>query len=968
MSTLSPLPSRPSPVPPGPLPRQQALDAERSFYNRYAWCLNPCLTVGEAVTHLRAELGRLEETSADWQQAEVRTNVYLLACAVLNAVEDWLHVGAGLKPQGMALLPGCRLAVRAGRKLASPLRALRRRRLCRWRGEWAAALDEYLWAFVAEGPADRTTLSPCRTRLAAALVPELPAGLRQQTLRIPNAFHSQDLTHLDILTLGQKWVRAHPDRERSVVVVGLRTSGSYLAPLLAAFLRTEGYARVEWVTIRPKDGLAAWEADQLRQCARQGDVALIVDDPPGSGGTLADAVGMVRGTGFDPGRVVALLPVHPACREWKTNLPASSLSRVSVLTLEPAEWHRQQVLNSGLVESRLQDYFERRHYRAVRVTDSAAAGQLNARVQQLNDETRRSHLKRVFEVRLETREGQEEVRYVLAKGVGWGWLGYQAFLAGDQLREFVPPLLGLRDGILYTEWLPQDAPAAGGDEDREPLIRSAASYVAARVRTLGLGKDPSAELTRDGQQKGFRLLYQALSRAYASSMAGALQEERIRRLLTRHACPYPTLLDGKMRRAKWIRGGRAFFKTDFEHHGLGKAELNVVDPAYDLADAILYLGLTESEEAQLVNHYLEQSGDTGVRDRLLLNKLLAGTAARDEALVNLSDPRLSHRHADYHQQYLDAWHFLVVQTTRFCGEYCRRPSAPRWRSPLAVLDIDGVLDRWTFGFPTVTAAGVQALSLLHTHDFAVAVNTARSVGEVKEYCRAYGLAGGVAEYGSYLWDAVAGRGRVQVSPESLDQLAEVREALRRIPGMFLDDTNQYSIRAYVYEQDRTRPLPTLLPRQLLRSLKADRLRVQQNYSDTAIVAQEVDKGTGLLALLDWVGRPDWETVAVGDTEPDLAMFRVARRSFAPAQISCRRLAEQLGCRVSAHACQSGLLDIVRSLVHPDGSRCPHCRSCERPWRGGQSLVLDLLEIADLPRRQARLRGLFDFLSFHLLRR
>jgi hypothetical protein len=64
-----------------------------------------------------------------------------------------------------------------------------------------------------------------------------------------------------------------------------------------------------------------------------------------------------------------------------------------------------------------------------------------------NDE-RGARLKRIFEVHLETPQGRKEIRYVLAKSVGWGWLGYHAFLAGHRLSGFVPPILGLRDGIL----------------------------------------------------------------------------------------------------------------------------------------------------------------------------------------------------------------------------------------------------------------------------------------------------------------------------------------------------------------------------------------------------------------------------------------------------------------------------------------------------------------------------------------
>ena len=44
-----------------------------------------------------------------------------------------------------------------------------------------------------------------------------------------------------------------------------------------------------------------------------------------------------------------------------------------------------------------------------------------------------------------------------------------------------------------------------------------------------------------------------------------------------------------------------------------------------------------------------------------------------------------------------------------------------------------------------TAAGMEALSLLNAHGLSIALNTARSAVEVKDYCEAYSLAGGVAE-------------------------------------------------------------------------------------------------------------------------------------------------------------------------------------------------------------------------------
>src|SRR5260370_1315371 len=85
---------------------------------------------------------------------------------------------------------------------------------------------------------------------------------------------------------------------------------------------------------------------------------------------------------------------------------------------------------------------------------------------------------------------------------------------------------------------------------------------------------------------------------------------------------------------------------------------------------------------------------------------------------------------------------------------------------------------------------------------------------------------------------------------------------------------------------------------VLGRLKADRLRVHHTGLDRAIVAKETDKGTGLLCLLKLFGLKADEVVAIGDSEPDLPMFRVAHSSFAPGHISCRREAKLLGCWIA----------------------------------------------------------------------
>jgi predicted mannosyl-3-phosphoglycerate phosphatase (HAD superfamily) len=960
--------------------------SERDFYNGYTWCLNAYPTIRQAVIHLRDELAKLDVALEPWQREEVLTNIYLLSCGITSSLEDYLHGTKYRLPWLLGKLPLSGLLLKAVQKTADRRWSLHCKHVLQWKERWNQTFADFLALLIAETTAT-VEFGLVRKHLAALLPPPLCRALQERQLKVPSGFRRQDLTHQDVMTLGRRFIADHPDRKAPLLVVGLRTSGSYLAPVLQAFLRNEGFATVAMMTLRPQQGKTAEEWSGLTNCASMSFRAVVIDDPPHRGSTVLMTVALLRDAGFASDRINTLLPVHPAAQGRAQDWSALTLADIAAMSLPQAQWYKPQLFAPARVEFLLHEYYQRLGFRKARVVPSRVAERINAHLQKVAETSRGTRLKRVFEVSLED-DHHRATRYVLAKSVGWGWLGYHAYLIGDRLTRFVPPILGLRDGILYSEWVTQEnqwsvvdgqcselqsaplvaahcpLPTAHFLSGREQWIGTAADYVAERARLLHLEQDPSPELLRDQRHPSMEMLARVLCGAYGKNRIAALMRGRWLSFLAALPSPYPTLIDGRMRPSEWFRMGDSFRKTDFEHHGLGKYEINVSDPAYDLADFIFGAGLSAEEEARLLARYIACSDDRRVMERLFMNKLLAGLNARTAAMAGLENPVQTDRHAEFHRQFTEAWNFLTVQTVRHCGRHCQKPTAARWQSPLVVLDIDGVLDRRLFGYPSTTAAGLHALSLFHTHGFSVVMNSARSPLEVREYCHGYGLAGGIGEYGSYLYDAVTGRERSLVSPESAAQMERLREVLARIPGVFLNDTYRHSIRANTYADGAPVAVSRLTMQRLLADLRLDRLRYHQTEIDSTVVASEVDKGRGLETLLRWVGLEDGDTTAVGDSSPDLPMFRVTQRSFAPAQISCAHEAKMLGCRIVAKPNQAGLLEIARALVHTDCKQCANCADFKRNWPRGDPFF-DLLEAADRGRWSVLFRCLLDPRSFRV---
>ncbi len=98
----------------------------------------------------------------------------------------------------------------------------------------------------------------------------LPRALREDIARLPACFRSFDQHPDDLRRLAGEFAVAHPDRLQPLLIIGIRTSGSYLAPLYAAYLRADGYGEVSTITMRPerRPGTAGAGADTRTRVPR----------------------------------------------------------------------------------------------------------------------------------------------------------------------------------------------------------------------------------------------------------------------------------------------------------------------------------------------------------------------------------------------------------------------------------------------------------------------------------------------------------------------------------------------------------------------------------------------------------------------------------------------------------------------------------------------------------------------------
>jgi hydroxymethylpyrimidine pyrophosphatase-like HAD family hydrolase len=302
---------------------------------------------------------------------------------------------------------------------------------------------------------------------------------------------------------------------------------------------------------------------------------------------------------------------------------------------------------------------------------------------------------------------------------------------------------------------------------------------------------------------------------------------------------------------------------------------------------------------------------------VLLYKILYGSIVTDGAMANATAGRNC---AKNNALYLAAREFLVFAMNDFCAKLLGAEKPGRWSPSLFFLDLDGVFDQELLGFPHATLSGLEALALLHAHNFSVVLNTGRSIRHVRNYCDAYGLAGGIAEYGSVFVDAVRGTEIPLIDPIGAEQLARCRDAVQQLPGVFIDPSFEYTIRAYRYTPHGCVCIPVAELKDLLKRCGFTNLTTIARGYDSYIVQKRTGKGAALRFVREALGSPDEPVTAIGDSRYDVGMLKSADFAYAPSNCCelVRELARQSQCRVMRQSYQNGLLAAVRHRLRREG--------------------------------------------------
>lgn len=848
---------------------------------------------------------------------EAWLNAFLLAAGLNQIAEDHLHGD----PISLA-----RVARHVNRVMEGPLGSVvaagvRTADAARWRVRKLLSSDRGIaaWQLRIAGMADELAgaavsspgWSGARELLASAQGlardrARLPIMLRRSVVRLPSCFRNFDQQPADLEHLTEGFSSRWPDRLKPLAVIGVRTSGSYTAPLHGAFLRARGYKHVRVLTFRPGQRWRRHELDALQAVMSSGGLALVTDDPPKSGRSLARTAHELERLGFASESIVLLLQTL-----WGMgSLPEALQTYPSVVRMWD-EW---------AIQSRLEPLAVR-HTLAEMLPPTSSVGAVH-RLPLAERLTQRGHVRALYRVEVSDQASPAgRPREVYVKGVGFGYFGEQSMAAAQPMREFLPEVFGLRDGLLFREWLPE-ASRLGPiqPEHMDSVAADIVDYATRRARALPVAEDVSLRLVDRGAvwQRSGDILARAFGRG--GQFARPLLHPVVKHLLR---VARPSVIDGSMELPQWFEpadiGGR-LRKVDFEERAFCSLDIYCYDHVFDLAGCAHAGDPTLSRALRKI--YQERTGCPIDAERWLLYRLVhVAELERDSTREDVEVERAFAREIN---NYYEETVFTDLGFDQ--------------AGPVCAVDVDWTLETRGMGFTSISPVGAFALRALSRHGFRPVLATGRSLDEVRQRCQSYRLVGGVAEYGAATYDHRTGRVRRLLSADERRDMDRLREALSASKGVVLDDGYREAIRAYRFNvRGQRRSLrPEMITSALTAAGVGERVRAIEGIFQTDFMVSSINKGTALrllagdLGVQSDAGDGKFLALAIGDSAEDLPMLELARRAIAPANAD--RAVRSAGIRVVNRPGPAGLAQAVSELIGHRPGACADCDAGHLPPR------------------------------------
>jgi hydroxymethylpyrimidine pyrophosphatase-like HAD family hydrolase len=934
-----------------------AFDARRE----YPWAMNPLRSFEELVRLATEHVDSLQSRRIEPSDRERLLNLYFLLCGCQQILSDYLHSRALAHGAGWLTARGIRTGSKHLRGLGqSAGSVLGRVHVLRYDGLWRAeaeicslcsALASALRRMYrgAEGVPGEP-LREFAARIHSIGRRGYPAALRSSRVRIPTAFRDEPLAVEDCFTLSDRALDG-PIRARNcrnVLLVGIRTSGSYMAPLCAAALENHGLSTVSWLTLRPSQGLLPSERAAVRRFTKQpGYVVLVVDDAPYSGSTVRLAHTILRDAGVAGDALFLLVPRFDEAPFWRgvdgdgLRAERGNVKGIRAITLRRSALHMFKTVSTKWVASCLADCLG---FEGVVGVNEVGTSPRRPQLDRFPYRPPRPFPRfvRMFEVSQQL-NGRNAVCRVAAMSVGQGFWGYAIAHLAEGLSGLVPRLLALHQGVALLEWPQEVRPPARQEPGREAFLRRLGRYISTRA-SLPLQCGHTEVLQIEGRGGGHALLRELLSsglgrlsRPYSLWLKG-------RAGLSRFLGNGPrSIIDSDLTERGWAYGPDGeLVRLNSDYAAFDWRDLRIFDPLFDLASAAFEFDLTiEEADAVLQRYRASVDDDCQLRERLVLYRLLHPYALAQDLRCALRGvyrlravpPRTPNERIRQERLLERCENDLTETLNGHLGWRLRLCKGSQTQAGVFAIDVDGVLETERLGFSATSNAAVEALALLKRAGFLVTLNTGRSVAEARARCRQLGIPFAVAEHGAVLWDAARECTMILVGQEDREERRRLLRDVRWDKSIVYASGFVCGLRLFRRGTRGIAPIPEEEMLARFERLAITRLRYVTTSGTTDVCFRAADKGTALRALVAQLARASLPVCSVGDSLPDLPMFEASTLAYAPADLSQplrERLAEDRRVRIAPHTGQLGLLWAVKDALRGLGAPVTAAEGGMRP--------------------------------------